>query len=362
MFWDADFLHLSAGKRLLLFLVSIIISAIIFLTLYVSSSSYMRLDDGSLAYLLEQVRTRTLKENTGSELRKIGINSERLDKKIFRLVDILSVPSETGNLSISQRREILNVIGQSGRASLSLTGVLLPFVAAEEEDMSVRKEAILALKRIRSVRESIQDVLIPLCENSTTNNLTDGILDGSGLRFGIYACALIVERGGEISSEKENELAAAIRYLESDISKIPTADTEVTLDFTNPGLFFDLSMLGYRVEGVVPRLRNAFSHSVDNEIRVKLVQVLRDVVHEDDYETMQFISDIMQYDSEYRVREAALLVLIGLNSESSIKLAKSYGHKFLRGDIRPSRQEPHPFRKWALKKLKETEALADLKD
>jgi uncharacterized protein YeaC (DUF1315 family) len=318
-----------------------ILLSVLFLTLlvfscfvWIESSSPTKTND-ELVHVIESVRTYGLNEKK-SILREVGSTSSWLTEEIQLLKAALESGKDPGGMALteSQKQEIVYVLGRAGWHAQGGTSILLKtFIEAERD--SLKKQALLSLMRIKSTPESVKEVLTPVCAESA-------ILSS-------HACAVLSNLGMSLDSSESMKVKELKSQTQEDFNGLKKRGFHIRKESEEiRDVLYRISILGEVFSDHIDEIKGLFPPSGDEELKATALEVMRDITPGDDDETISFISGLMQFGSTKKVREEALLTLIGIGSEQSLKLARTYGHKYIAGEPRPDPVDPHPFRSWVL--------------
>jgi len=335
-------------KGLLIFFLFLIMASFVFFILLTIDSSKLKTNGSRLSKSVELIRTLGLIERS-SEFRNLGQSSDFLQPHFEILVKALetNLDLEGHSLTNSEKIEIVSALARSRQKDNFPTSIILSQL--KSDNLALKKEALLALKRQSSVLESVEDALSILCNEDRDSDIS------------IYACVLIQALGGVLSKESSlrvesfsrNTLSLLVSF--SQELKKEGENLELNLEKVRD-VFYRVSLLGVDALELIDVLKEIASTEFPQEIRIASIRTISDVLRKDsskeEGDVIQFLSSLMQYDPSYLVREEALISLAYIGTEVSLVHAKSYGHKFLKGEKKPKKIEPHPFRSWVLEKSK----------
>lgn len=331
-------------KGLLIFFMCLIVASFVFFVLLTIDGTKIGRNGSRLSKSIELIRTFGLLERS-SEFRNLGQSSDFLQPHFDILVNALetNLDLEGRSLTISERIEIISVLARSRQKDKSPTSLILSLL--KSDNLLLKQEALLALKRQGSVLESVEDTLSILCNEDRDSDIS------------IYACVLIQSLGAEMSQESSLRVQTFAQNtrtsLDSFYQELKSEGINFQLNLERVrDVFYRVSLLGEGAFELKDVLKELAESEIPQEIRIASIRSISDVLRKDnskeERDVIQFLSSLMQYDSSSSVREEAIIALVYMGTEESLVHAKSYGHKFVKGEKKPKEVEPHPFRSWIL--------------
>ncbi len=292
-----------------------------------------------LTSALQEVRFYGIGDKS-SVIRRIGQEPRWLHSSLMVLYKGLETGLDPSGypLTESQYKEIVSTIGVIGGYAQGGTSLLLKLFR-ETSSKDIRKEVLHALVRVKSSYESVEETLLPFCVSNTAKDT----------ELADYSCA-VLDNLGEGADEAVGERVKLFREEElSRFNELVSSPEKSRIDISQfRKTLYSLSLLGRKVPDAARQLQGNIELFEGDEIKVLIVSTLGDIAPTDDAEAIGLLSGVMQYGGSKLLRKQALLSLIGMGSEMSLHNARSYGHKYIHGDLRPEPVKEHPFRKWVL--------------
>ncbi len=340
-------LKLNAKRK---FYGIVILSAIAIMFIHLTAEVPKTSVDGEFSSLLEKVRTLGIKERM-TEVRRIRTNSRWLKSDLSELIGYLELGQDNRGepLTINQQISAIESIESAGREASGATSVIQK-ILAESESVKKKKVLLLTMIRIKSAEESVLESLNHICTLAKNDADKELCLYRPLVKYRFGIAQELNDKNH--FDELKTDLSTAIEKLVPDEKEVDSDFANHSFSETEDEIFFKSSLIGSLNDKAKNALYSIATSTYPTEKRIIALKTLLDQLELSD-ELIMKISELMQYDNKYEIREAALLGLSRIDSEKGLTQVHAYGHKFLYGEPRPSKIEPHPFIKWVLNKKEE---------